>query len=354
VFDAVLRLVEWAAAGRPVLLVAEDVHRADRASLALSAHIGRRLAALSVLFVLTRRDRPAHVDADALLADLGSRGVEVTEIELTPLPDGAVAEVVRAVAALPAAAVDRVVAVADGKPAARGGERPRGGGGRRAGRGPRRRSGPSPAAGGPRGPRRAPLAQAARHARALGALPEATAFWAEAVRCDPNDGATLLELAEVHAWSGRTAEFEREWAAALAALAPADAADAWRRRGLLLKTVVCNPAASLAAYRRAAELLAPDAPATLRAQVLVGLAWNEGATGDPNLAEVLLAQVRVLVAAGGHAAGTVGAVAPDEIVAETESARLITLIRLGRFAECEAVAGVAGAAADRLRRPDLA
>ena len=70
IFDAVLRLVEWAAAGRPVLLVAEDVHRADRASLALSAHIGRRLAALPVLFVLTRRDRPAHADADALLADL--------------------------------------------------------------------------------------------------------------------------------------------------------------------------------------------------------------------------------------------------------------------------------------------
>ena len=116
VFDAVLRLVEWAAAGRPVLLVAEDVHRADRASLALSAHIGRRLAALPVLFVLTRRDRPAHADADALLADLGSRGVEVTEIDLAPLPGGAVAEVVRTVAALPAAAVDRVVAVADGNP----------------------------------------------------------------------------------------------------------------------------------------------------------------------------------------------------------------------------------------------
>ena len=59
-FDAVLRLVEWAAAGRPVLLVAEDVHRADRASLALCAHIGRRLAALPVLFVLTRRDRPSR------------------------------------------------------------------------------------------------------------------------------------------------------------------------------------------------------------------------------------------------------------------------------------------------------
>jgi predicted ATPase len=35
VFDAVLRLVEWAAAGRPVLLVAEDVHRADPASMQL-------------------------------------------------------------------------------------------------------------------------------------------------------------------------------------------------------------------------------------------------------------------------------------------------------------------------------
>ena len=115
-FDAVLRLVEWAAAGRPVLLVAEDVHRADRASLALSAHIGRRLAALPVLFVLTRRDRPARADADALLADLASRGVEVTEVELGPLSGGAVAEVVRTVAALPDAAVERVVAVADGNP----------------------------------------------------------------------------------------------------------------------------------------------------------------------------------------------------------------------------------------------
>src|SRR6185369_9884644 len=64
VFDAVLRLVEWAAAGRPVLLVAEDVHRADPASMQLCAHIGRRLAARPVLFVLTRRDKPDRPDAD--------------------------------------------------------------------------------------------------------------------------------------------------------------------------------------------------------------------------------------------------------------------------------------------------
>jgi len=460
IFDAVLRLVEWAAAGRPVLLVAEDVHRADRASLALSAHIGRRLAALPVLFVLTRRDRPARSDADALLADLASRGVEVTEVELGPLSGGAVAEAVRTVAALPDAAVERVVALADGNPllavesaraaaagrldgaappanlralvrAALGGlpEDARGlaeavaAAGRglsaaevaalpgrrdavrhgtgdverrvldsgllhRAGGGLRYRHAllaeaaradlrdaegthlavalAVEAAAAPADARAAEVAhhlrragrddlaaprwrQAARHARTLGALPEATAFWAEAVRCDPDDAATRLELVEVHAWSGRTEEFEREWAAALACLTPAAAAAAWRRRGLLLKTVVCNPAASLSAYRRAAELLGPDAPTALRARVLVGLAWNEGATGDPDQADTLLAEVRELVAAGGVPAGVA-----DELVAETESARLITLIRLGRFAECEAVAEAAGAAADRLRRPDLA
>ena len=98
VFDAVLRLVEWAAAGRPVLLVAEDVHRADRASIALCAHIGRRLAGMPVLFVLTRRDRPARSEIDALLADLAGRGLDVAEVELGPLRGPEIAEVVRSVA----------------------------------------------------------------------------------------------------------------------------------------------------------------------------------------------------------------------------------------------------------------
>ena len=99
-FDAVLRLVEWAAAGRPVLLVAEDVHRADPASMQLCAHIGRRLAAHPVLFVLTRRDKPERPAADALLADLAGRGVEVAEVELGPLSQAEVAAVARSVADL--------------------------------------------------------------------------------------------------------------------------------------------------------------------------------------------------------------------------------------------------------------
>ena len=291
VFDAVLRLVEWAAASRPVLLVAEDVHRADPASMQLCAHIGRRLAARPVLFVLTRRDKPERPAADALLADLAGRGVEVAELELGPLSAAELAAVARSVADLTEDAVDQVVRAADGNPllavescpgARRGqqcaaaepaGRHPGGDRGPAApGAGPgrsARRRGPGavrgragrPAAGRPRcgrgsrpgqragragpaagcgsgtrcSPRRSgptwvseaaatsswrwrsrrprpsreqvaaevashlhragrdDLAgprwqQAARHARSLGAMPEAARFWAEAVRCNPEVG----------------------------------------------------------------------------------------------------------------------------------------------------------------------
>ena len=116
VFDAVLRLVEWAAASRPVLLVAEDVHRADAASLQLCAHIGRRLAARPVLFVLTRRDKPDRPAADALVADLAGRGVEVADLELGPLSESELAAVARSVADLADSAIDQVVRAADGNP----------------------------------------------------------------------------------------------------------------------------------------------------------------------------------------------------------------------------------------------
>ena len=444
VFDAALRLVEWAAAGRPVLLVAEDVHRADRASLALCAHVGRRLAALPVLFVLTRRDRPARPDADALLADLTGRGIDVTEVELGPLHHPELTEIVRSVAALPAPAVEQVVTAADGNPllavesaraldagssapppslravvrAAFGGlpepalalaeaiaaagrgltaaevaalptavdversvldtglacrargalafrhallaEAARtdlrdpegthlavalaveaaapGDGDARAAEVARhlQRAGRDDLAG-PRWQR------AARHARTLGALPEAAAFWTEALRCDPDDAAAHLELAEVHAWSGRTAAFEAEWEAALARLSPADRLGAWCRRGLVFKTLICNPAASLAAYHRAEELLPRDAPAALRAQVLLGLAWNEAVLEDPERSEALLAEVAALVPDP-----------DDDTVAEIETARLIAVIRLGRFAETEAVAHRAVAAVNRVARVDFA
>ena len=449
VFDAVLRLVEWAAAGRPVLLVAEDVHRADPASMQLCAHIGRRLAARPVLFVLTRRDKPGRPDADALLADLAGRGVEVAELELGPLAAVELAAVARSVADLTDDAVDQVIRAADGNPllavesaralaagraappqnlraavraatgalprpardlaemlAAAGRElsaaelaaaylnlapadrdaaeaavldtglvvRVRGGlrfrhallaeavradlgdQGRRyeqlalaieaAAPAPDRvaaevaghldRAGRDDLAG-PRWQR------AARHARSLGAMPEAARFWAEAVRCDPEEAALRLELAEAFGWLGQDADFEREWQAALDLLPAERQSVAWSRRGQVHRTVVCNPRASLAAYQRAAELLPADAPPPLRTEILLGTAWGESAAGDPARAAELLDEVASLVTEP-----------DDRIVAEMANAELMSVIRLGRFSECEAVAARGAAAARRAGRPLVA
>jgi DNA-binding SARP family transcriptional activator/tetratricopeptide (TPR) repeat protein len=441
VSDAVLRLVEWAAADRPVLLVAEDVHRADPASLQLCAHIGRRLAARPVLFLLTRRDKPERPAADALLADLIGRGVEVAELELGPLSEAEVVAVARSVAELTDDAVEQVIRTADGNPllavesaralaAGRGapppnlraavraatGALPRpardlaevlaaagrelsaaelaalslperdaaeeavlntglvrrvGGGLRfrhallaeavRAGLGEQGRryeqlalaieaaaAAPDQVAAevaghlhragrddlaGPRWQR------AARHARSLGAMPEAARFWAEAVRCDPESVQLRLELAEAFGWLGQEAGFEREWQAALALLPEEQQSAAWNRRGKVLRTVVCNPRASLAAYQRAADLLPADAPLALRVEILLGAAWCESVAGDPARSAALADEVASLVTG------------PDDtIVTEMASTELMSLIRLGRFAECEAVAERGGAAARRADR----
>jgi tetratricopeptide (TPR) repeat protein len=436
--------VEWAAAGRPVLLVAEDVHRADPASMQLCAHIGRRLAARPVLFVLTRRDRPDRPAADALLADLAGRGVEVAELELGPLSAVEVAAVARSVADLTDDAVEQVVRAADGNPLlavesaralaagrdaappnlraavrAATGELPRpgrdlvevlaaagraltaaelaalslpdrdaaeeavlntglvrriGGGLRfrhallaeavRAGLGEQGRryeqlalaieaaaASPGQVAAevadhlhragrddlaGPRWQR------AARHARSLGAMPEAARFWAEAVRCDSEAVDLRLELAEALAWLGQATDFEREWQAALERLPEERQSVAWCRRGQVLRTVVCNPRASFAAYQRAWDLLPADAPLALRVDIMSGAAWGESAAGDPARGAALLDEVASLVTD------------PDDTtVAQLAGTELMSLVRLGRFSECEAVAERGGVAARRAGRLDL-
>ena len=119
--------------------------------------------------------------------------------------------------------------------------------------------------------------RAARHARSLGAMPEAARFWAEAVRCDPKVVDLRLELAEAFGWLGQGSDFERDWQAALAQLPEERQSVAWNWRGQALRTVVCNPRVSLAAYRRAAELLPADAPQPLRVDIMLGAAWCESA-----------------------------------------------------------------------------
>jgi tetratricopeptide (TPR) repeat protein len=185
--------------------------------------------------------------------------------------------------------------------------------------------------------------QAARHARSLGAMPDAARFWAEAVRCDPEAVTSRLELAEAYGWLGRDADFEAEWQAALELLPEERQSAAWNWRGQTLRTVVCNPRASLAAYQRAGELLPADAPPTLRVDILLGIAWCESAAGDPGRAAALLDEVASLVTD------------PDDTtMAQMANSELGSLIRLGRFAECEAVADRGAAAARRAGRPDIA
>ncbi|HSK58328.1 MAG TPA: hypothetical protein VK935_04665, partial [Actinomycetospora sp.] len=184
---------------------------------------------------------------------------------------------------------------------------------------------------------------AARRARAVGALPEAAAFWSEAVCCAPHEPEPRLELAEVLGWLGRPDEFEREWWAALELFPAAHRPLAWIRRGTVLRTVVCHPAASLEAYRRAAGLLPPDAPTAWRVEVLLGLGWGEASIDDPDRA-----QERV---------DAVGALVPDPdptTAAHLANVQLMAAIRLGRFDTCEVMARRGSAAALVAGRPDLA
>ena len=119
VFEAVLSLVEWSCADRPLLIAVDDVHRIDTVSLRLTAHIGRRIAALPVLLVLVRRDRPSNpARSTALLADLVGRGMPLTELDVAPIADSAVAAIAHGIAgrSLDGVLLERVIAAAEGNP----------------------------------------------------------------------------------------------------------------------------------------------------------------------------------------------------------------------------------------------
>jgi DNA-binding SARP family transcriptional activator/tetratricopeptide (TPR) repeat protein len=116
VFDAVLRLVEWSCADRPCVLVLDDVHRADRVSLRLTAVVGRRVTHLPILLVLTRRTGVRRPEVEALLEDLAAHGAPVSRFDVGPLPDEAVAAVSRSLHRLDAEQLRQVVASSEGNP----------------------------------------------------------------------------------------------------------------------------------------------------------------------------------------------------------------------------------------------
>ena len=95
-FEATVGLLEWAARRGPCILLFEDVHDADAASLELIGYVARRLPRLAVVIVLTRRDLPRRAEVDAVLRRLPPRGIAVREVELGPMPPGDMGRLVRA------------------------------------------------------------------------------------------------------------------------------------------------------------------------------------------------------------------------------------------------------------------
>ncbi len=112
--EAVVALVECAARDRPLALLLEDLHIADAASLQLTGYVARRVAALPVLIVLTRRQRPRRVEADQLEHALRSRGILRLELALDQLHRPEVSELARLAAPLQESEVERVVQAAEG------------------------------------------------------------------------------------------------------------------------------------------------------------------------------------------------------------------------------------------------
>jgi DNA-binding SARP family transcriptional activator/tetratricopeptide (TPR) repeat protein len=112
--EAVASLVEWAGADRPALLVVEDAHAADAASLELTAYVGRRLTRLPVLLVMTRRELPLRPEVDALEHELRARGALAGEFALGPLGRADVKSLALAVASLGTGQVEAVANQAEG------------------------------------------------------------------------------------------------------------------------------------------------------------------------------------------------------------------------------------------------
>jgi DNA-binding CsgD family transcriptional regulator len=84
--EAVLRVVRWLSAGRGAVVVLEDVHWADRETLAVLAYLADHVAAFPVAVVLTARsDEPGMSRLDSALTR------DAPRLHLAPLADSGVA-----------------------------------------------------------------------------------------------------------------------------------------------------------------------------------------------------------------------------------------------------------------------
>ena len=94
-FEAVAEALDWCARGNPVLVVLEDLHRADPSTLALLAHLGLSLQGARVLVVVTVRSGVEADGLDRARAALARRGGLCGVVPVAPLAAAEVARIVR-------------------------------------------------------------------------------------------------------------------------------------------------------------------------------------------------------------------------------------------------------------------
>jgi DNA-binding CsgD family transcriptional regulator len=115
VVEEIVDLVETSCADRPTLLVAEDIHWADSASLLAILSLVRQLPLAALLVVVTARPSPLQAEVVQLLDDLAAAGART--IQLQPLKLDDVAVLARQVlAATPGPALTAMLAKAGGNP----------------------------------------------------------------------------------------------------------------------------------------------------------------------------------------------------------------------------------------------
>src|SRR6516162_10191343 len=115
VVEEIVDLVETSCAERPVLLVAEDIHWADSASLLAILSVARQLPLAPLLAVVTARPAPQPAEVARLLDDLAAGGART--LQLQPLKPGEVAVLAcHVLGAPPGPALTAMLAKAGGNP----------------------------------------------------------------------------------------------------------------------------------------------------------------------------------------------------------------------------------------------